>query len=247
MKVGIFADSHYCLDELRCANRRPILSLSKIRKALAFFKEQNVDMCMCLGDITDSSKTKEESYNCLKEIMIEIEKSGIPFCCLSGNHDYVDYSAEEFFNKTLSPIPPYVFEATSHNFIVLDANYRSDYRRFDIAGVDWTDSNLPPNQVEFLEKALENSKKPCIICIHENLDYNVEKRHIVKNADVIRKIIEQSKKVSLVIQGHYHLGADNIINGIRYYTVPAMCEGEQNTFALLEIDNDKILIDKIIL
>ena len=37
-----------------------------------------------------------------------------------------------------------------YQFVFLDANYRADGRRFDVAGVEWTDSNLPHEQCLFL-------------------------------------------------------------------------------------------------
>ena len=55
--------------------------------------------------------------------------------------------------------------------------------RFDKAGVEWTDSNLPPSQIDFLKNELAKSDKPCVILVHENLDPSVDKMHIIKNAD----------------------------------------------------------------
>ena len=120
-------------------------------------------------------------------------------------------------------------------FIFLDANYRSDGRRFDVAGVEWTDSNLPHEQCSFLKTALENRDDTCIVCIHENLDPFVETHHIVKNAEEIRKIIQESGKVQLVLQGHYHIGAEHTIDGIPYVTLPAMCEGMGNSYRVLTL------------
>ena len=131
--------------------------------------------------------------------------------------------------------PPYVIEKEECIFIILDANYRSDYRCFDEAGVVWTDSNLPPKQVEFLEKQLEKSKKPVIVLVHENLDPTVDKNHIIKNAEQIRKIIKESNKVKMVIQGHYHCGKSSVIDGIPYITLGAMCEAKENPYKIIEI------------
>ena len=49
------------------------------------------------------------------------------------------------------------------------------------------------------------------------------------------KDVKESKKVKLVIQGHYHKGADNIINGIRYLTLPALCEKSDDYYMILDI------------
>ena len=71
--------------------------------------------------------------------------------------------------------------------------------------------------------------------LHENLDPNVEEHHIVKNAAEIREILEASGKVRTVIQGHFHEGADSVVNGIRYITLPAMCEGEENSYRIIDL------------
>lgn len=235
MKLGIFADSHYCKEEILCRTRRPLLSLKKIKEAMDFFSCEKIDYCICMGDLVDRCDTHEETVFCLNEVMNLIEGYKIPFLLVPGNHDYAMLSAEELSDKAGIRIPPYTVDTSSHLLIVLDANYRSDFRRFDVAGVDWKDSNVPPWQLMFLKETLMNATKSCIVLIHENLDDGVQVNHVVKNASEVRKVIEDSGKVALVIQGHYHRGADRMIGGTRYLTVPAMCEGEDNRFFVLDL------------
>lgn len=236
MKIGLFADAHYCHARVLCKTRRPSLSLSKIREAMEAFCEANVDICICLGDLTDHAPedTKEDVSACFNEALDVIRSYNIPFYLVPGNHDYIMLTAEEL-EKAGIKIPPYTISVCEYKFIFLDANYRSDGRRFDVAGVEWTDSNLPNEQCSFLKAALENSDEKCIVCIHENLDPFVEVHHIVKNAEQIRKIVQKSGKVQLVLQGHYHFGAEHTIDGIPYLTVPAMCEGSDNTYRILTL------------
>lgn len=234
MKIGIFTDSHYCKAEVLCKTRRPSLSLKKIAEAMDAFKEASVDMCICLGDLIDVGTMWEESVSCALEAMNLIRSYGIPYRVIPGNHDYTLFSAEEFSQVIKCPIPPYVVETETHILLFLDASYRSDNRRFDIAGVEWKDSNLPPFQLDFLKTVLSNTDKTCIVLLHECLDSGVCPNHRVKNAENVRCVLEESQKVHLVLQGHYHKGADRIENGIRYLTIPAMCEGEKNHFLILD-------------
>lgn len=243
MKIGLFTDPHYCKAEILCRTRRPSLSLSKVKEAMETFRKEGVELCICLGDLVDKCDSLEESYMCLDEMIGMIRSYKIPFLLVPGNHDYTVFSAEELSERTGCRIPPYTVDMETHRLVILDANYRSDFRRFDIAGVDWTDSNLPPEQMEYLNDALNNSSKPCIVLIHENLDNTVESRHIVKNAPQIRDIIEKSKTVTMVIQGHYHNGADHTINGIRYLTLPAMCEEMTNKYCIIDTKDMSILSD----
>lgn len=237
MKIGLFTDSHYCGAEVLCGTRRPSLSLGKIREAMDAFRDAGVDMCFCLGDITDHAPedSREDVIGCFGEVMDLVRSYGIPFRLVTGNHDYLMMTAEDVARVSGSPLLPCVVTVGEYDFILLDANYRSDMRRFDEAGVEWTDSNLPPEQIAFLRDALEASEKKCVVMIHENLDPHVDGYHIVKNAAEARAIMAVSGKVERVIQGHYHPGAAHRVDGIDYLTLPAMCEGTENRFCILEL------------
>ena len=39
----------------------------------------------------------------------------------------------------------------------------------------------------------------------------------------------------MVIQGHYHVGKDTIIDNIPYHTLKAMCEFDKEYFEILEL------------
>ena len=236
MKIGVFTDAHYCHAEVLCNTRRPSLSLAKTREAMDAFRSAGVDACICLGDLTDHgpTDTKEDVVSCFYEMLGLIHSYKIPFYLVPGNHDYLMMTADELFEAGMK-IPPYTLSAGGYRFVFLDANYRADGRRFDVAGVEWTDSNLPNAQCLFLKDALSKAKEPCIVCIHENLDPLVENHHVVKNAEMIRQIIRESGKVKLVLQGHYHPGAERMIDGIPYVTLPAMCEGMDNSYRIFTL------------
>ena len=235
MKLGLFADSHYRLMEQH-GRRFHKASLGKIKETMNAFQEEKVDFIVCLGDIIDVGETPEESINCLEEAMEPIRAVGIPYRIIPGNHDYAAFAAEDFAARTGCPMLPCTVETDTHKLILLDANYREDFRRYDIAGVQWKDTNLPPEQLEFLKKELAASSKPCIVLLHENLDTEIHISHVVKSGgEEARQIIEESGKCNLIIQGHYHPGADREANGIRYLTLPAMCEKETDYYMILDL------------
>ncbi len=234
MKIGIFTDPHYCRAEVYCRTRRPSLSLKKVKEAAEHFAGEKVSLIICLGDLVDSCESHDEAVRCLGELMEPVKECGIPFRLVQGNHDYLDCRPEDFEKHSLR-LPPYTEVFGDVRFIYLDANYRSSMKRFDAEGVEWTDSNLPPFETEFLRDTLARSKERCVVCVHENLDPNVETHHIIRNSAEIRRIISDSGKVTHVLQGHYHPGAENVIDGIIYRTFPAMCEGEENRYFVLDI------------
>jgi alkaline phosphatase len=94
-------------------------------------------------------------------------------------------------------------------------------------------------KLEELEKDLAGTPHPVIVFIHQQLDG--EGPHTVRNAKEIRDILEKSKKVLAVFQGHNHAGAYSRINDIHYYTLKAMVEGSgagNNSYAIAEVDRD---------
>lgn len=234
MKIGFFSDPHYCRAEVLCGTRRPSLSLAKIREAMEAFKKANVDICVCLGDLTDHSPgdSKDAVKKCFFEATDLIKSYGIPLHLVPGNHDYLATSGDDLAAAGIK-IPPYTVTVGGYRLIFLDANYRSDGRRFDEGDFDWTDSNLPQYQCEFLKAALSPTKKN-VVCIHENLDPFVESRHIVKNAAEIREIIKG--RAAAVFQGHYHPGAEHVVDDIPYITLHAACEGTTNAFRVVTLD-----------
>ena len=235
MKIGVFADPHYCSRDVLCRTRRPRLSYGKVRQVMEAFRQAGTDCAVCMGDLTDREDTHEAELARLAEITALIRSFGMPVYLIPGNHDYASFSAAELEKVGGFRIPPYTVDFPAVRWIVLDANYRSDNRRFDLAGVDWKDSNLPPEQVDFLRAALAETSLPCVVLVHENLDPGVQKDHIIRNAAEVRELLEASGKVKLVLQGHYHPGAEAVVSGIPYLTVPALCEGEAVPCRILEI------------
>lgn len=155
MKIGLFADAHYCQAEVLCGTRRPSLSLAKIREGIEALRAENVDICICLGDLTDHAPTdtKEDVIACFYEALRLIRSYKIPFYLVPGNHDYLLLTAKELEEAGIQ-IPPYTISVGGYRLVFLDANYRADGRRFDVAGVEWTDSNLPKEQCAFLRASL---------------------------------------------------------------------------------------------
>jgi hypothetical protein len=85
------------------------------------------------------------------------------------------------------------------------------------------------------QRLREDDVSEAYVFLHQNLDPEVQKDHIVRNAEIVREYIRDSGKVRAVFQGHYHKGHQTVIDGIPYHTLPAMCEGEENRFLIIEL------------
>jgi len=240
LKIGLFSDSHYCKEPVPEKGRNSFLSFEKIREAMEDFKKNRADLVMCLGDMGDIGEHRENSQKDLKELVEMIRSYGIPFLYVAGNHDFKVAYIEELGNLVNLPVPPMTYDTEEYRFICLDANYESNGKHYSPDGYDWTDVNVPEEQLEYLRQALAGTEKECIIAIHEPIDKESAKRSrfgegaSTNNAAEIREILEASGKVRLVLQGHLHEYYNICKNGIRYITVTGMCEGTPNHYMLLD-------------
>lgn len=196
----------------------------------------DADCVICLGDLTDDSGSDEANAQRLKEISAAIHSYGKPFYCLMGNHDCDAFEWDAFNELTGGAIPPFCLRNGEKALVFLDANYDANEMRYSVGKVDWTDTRIPSDQIAALDRLLKDPDiDEAIIFVHQNLDPNVQWQHIIANSGEIREMLSNSGKVRRVIQGHYHPGYDSIIDGIRYHTLPAMCEGEKNYFEIMDI------------
>ena len=231
MKIGLFADPHYSSQKESCGTRRPSLSYGKIREAMEQFRGQKADLVICLGDLMNAGEP-----DLLRDVSAMIHSFHIPFYCMMGNHDYGDFSREAFNELTQNSYPPFSVQYGNKTLIFPDANYLNDGQLYTSENLDWTNSFVPEDQVNQLKSVLADSTvTEAYIFLHQNIDPGVERHHIIRNAEEIRAILRDSGKVKAVYQGHYHPGHENIIDNIPHHTLPAMCEGEENRFRIVEI------------
>ena len=86
---------------------------------------------------------------------------------------------------------------------------------------------------------MKGTDKPVVVFAHQRLD--VVNDYGVKNAADVRKVLEASKKVRAVFQGHSHKNDYKEIAGIHYCTLVAMIEGsgvENNGYSILDVVGD---------
>lgn len=235
MKIGLFTDPHYS-DKLNPSdNRYHARSYDKIKEAMGSFKEEKVDLVVCLGDLTDDCVDINDNAKALKKLADMINSYGIKFYSLMGNHDYLSFTREEFNELSTGAYPPFKIENENNILIFLDCNYEDSGEAYKVRDIDWTSCFLPNDQFKKLKEILKSPKAKYIF-LHQNLDKDVDKCHIVHNAEQIREELEKAENVKMVIQGHYHAGHDNVINGIEYHTLPAMCTGNTNYFEIIETE-----------
>ncbi len=264
MKIGVFTDPHYALADRLLNTRRPALSLGKLKEACEAFKNAQVDAIFCLGDWISVYGSEEDMTDRLREMAEAVHTVGVPVFTCMGNHDREIFTKEDFEKISQVTTAPCVFEDEYSKVILLDANYKRNQEPWPDHYEDWTQTCIPKDEVEWLKAHLgseqkctsvcdatrtfragstlmENpeidpdKKQKCTVLLHQPLDETISPEHVVENAKEIKKILKESGKVDLVLQGHYHFGGDQTEEGIRYLTLNAMCEEEVNSFYIFEV------------
>lgn len=249
LSFGMFTDVHYAAVPDR-GTRKYNQSLDKLAQCIDSMNKDKVGFMIELGDFKDMPVTPDKNATLVYLKTIETAFShfkGDRYHVL-GNHDEDCISKSEFYsivkNSGIERDETwYTFKKGGYHFIVLDACFDSIGRSYNTGNFDWSDANIPPIELKWLEKELTNSNLPVVVFVHQLLYGN--SKVTIKNAAIIRSILEKSTKVKCVFHGHEHSGGYEKINGIHYYTLKGMIEGnfpESNSFAKVTLDKDKILI-----
>lgn len=227
MQIGIFSDSHYSSQEVTCGRRYNSRSLAKIRAAYEHFKDKRCDLIVCLGDLTDKEETVEKELQNLREISAVMHDCSIPTVCLMGNHDAFTLTPEQFYGALEIDLPTDRC-VDGKTLIFLDACYFQSGARYAPGDSDWRDTCLP-SPLD-LKDRLSRAGGDAYIFIHQNIDPSVREDHRISNAESVAEIIRDSRAVKAVFQGHYHRGMQSLHDGVKYITLPAMCENEAAYF-----------------
>lgn len=242
VRAGILTDLHYA-DKVPTKTRFYRETLGKLEEAVRRFNEEKPDFIVELGDLIDQAATVEQETGWLDEIERVFAKAAAPRHYVLGNHCVATLTKAEFAAHTAaSKSPHYSFDQGNVHFVILDSCYRSDGEPYGRSNADWTDANLPPAEMEWLREDLKTARHPVIVFVHQRLDD--AGKHSVRNAAEVRRVLENSGRVSAVLQGHSHQNAYQQIQGIHYVTLAALIEGsgeENNSYGLLEVMRDGAL------
>ena len=250
VRFGAVADCHYAdLKEQLWENYEDAVyyreSLVKMRKFVRTMNARKVDFVVELGDFKDKSPTVPATLAKLDELERAFAAFEGPHYHVLGNHDTDVLTKEEFLSHVSNTgfakaTARYAFERGGFKFIVLDANYDSQLRHYG-RNNPWKDSNVPPEELEWLKAELAATTLPVVVFCHQWLAPCPDKDCEVRNSAAVRAILEASGKVKAVIMGHIHAEGLCNLNGIRYHSVRALCIGpakECCAFSEIAVDAD---------
>jgi predicted phosphodiesterase len=244
-RFGIVTDCHYA-DADAQGTRFYRESLDKLTECVTLMNAERADFLIELGDFKDQDKppAEKKTLSYLQAAEKVFKRFNGPTYHVLGNHDMDSISKMQFLKRVNntdidSNRSYYSFDSNGLHYIVLDANYRTDGADYDHGNFDWTDANIPPTELDWLEQDLTSTPRAVIVFIHQLLD-GIGSVY-VKNAARVRQVLEASGKVLTVFQGHHHSGSYSNIAGIHYYTLKALVEGtglQNNSYAIAEVRPD---------
>ena len=224
MKIGLLSDLHYSSALLTCGKRHNSEGLERLRAAYAHFREAQCDLAIILGDLADSEKEHALEIGHLEQIRDVLNEAPFETLCLMGNHDAFLFSQQDFYEILGKERLPRLISRDGVHLLFLDACYFHTGEHYTPGHVLWTDTFYP--HVQALQETLQGLSGDVYVFMHQNIDPNIRADHCLCNAGEVRAVLEESRKVRAVYQGHFHPGHEETFSQIRYITLPALCEQE---------------------
>ena len=241
LKIGLITDLHYA-DKPPRGSRHYRETPDKLAEAAEQFRKDKPAFLVELGDFIDAADSVDVELGYLKRINRDFE----PICpqrhYVLGNHCVDTLTKDEFLGEVGQAKSYYSFDVGGVHFVVLDCCFRSDGQPYGRKNFEWTDPNIPAAELDWLKSDLQATSKPTVVFTHQRLD--VTDHYSAKNAAAVRAVLEASKNVLAVFQGHSHKNDHQEIVGIHYCTLVAMVEGSgaaSNGYSLLTVQPDSTL------
>jgi|GEM_PF-6651197 hypothetical protein len=197
-KIGLFADSH--------------TNLENLRRALIQAKSMDVARAVFLGDYTDYGE--EAALADAKKVM---DGSGVAYVSLPGDHDIAETrDASNFvtvFGKTFG-----VWEQGGYEFVYFD-NSRN-YTAIDAAGITWFKDHIPSADFLFLSQPLVTASMSRVMGI---IDGVKDAAVYAQNEEMLALV--RASTVRVIVAGDLHEFSrfvDPVRPELQHYTVGAI-------------------------
>lgn len=181
VKFAVFTDLHY--DHIPDGDRRLQEFINKVKK-------KDIDFIIELGDMCYPI---EENQVVLKLL----GKAGVPCYHTIGNHDSDTFSRDKVMYFLGMKNNYYSFVKGDIKFIVLDTCYikrDNEYIQYYKRNYDQTSDiypYIPPTELSWLEKELDDSYKYYILFSHHSIANEFAKRGVA-NREEVRRVIEKA-------------------------------------------------------
>ena len=238
VRFGLVTDLHYA-DKVNAGTRFYRETLDKLAEAAVQFEKDEIEFLVELGDFIDAADSVQLEKKYLKTVNRPFKQICEDRYYVLGNHCVDTLNKQEFLDEVEQANSYFSFDRGGIHFIVLDSCFRSDGIPYQRKNFQWTDANIPKDELAWLQSDLKGTDKPVVVFAHQRLD--VDNSYGVRNNAAVRKVLESTGNVLVVFQGHSHKNELNQISGIRYCTMVAMVEGaglDNNGYSTIEIQSE---------
>ncbi|MCR5484469.1 MAG: metallophosphoesterase [Clostridiales bacterium] len=243
MKFLAVTDLHYSDEPQGNSDRAHVLSAEKLRTITENFSD-GCDFIVDLGDTADSFSGGRSQKELFSEVCSILEKTGLPFYSIIGNHD-TSTDKREICSLMKMPGRYYAFDGGGYRCLVLDACMNDVNVPYPESEIVWDNCYIDEKQKNWLRDELQKSSLPVFIFTHVPFmleEYEIQNPHLIVNRDEILDIIVKSGKVKAVFSGHYHNGCHTIYNGIPFVVFSALALEKDITFAVVTAEDGKLSV-----
>lgn len=183
-----------------------------LKDCLCQLQGKALDFVLLTGDLVHEGE--EEDYKALKRLLEE-KLPGVPLCCAMGNHDHRLAFRRGVLGENTEDTGPYLAytQVKGLGIITLDSPY-----------LHGTDGTLPPDQLEFLRKSLEQKPPQGNIVI---LHHPVVGQQPWGPMEAPEEYLELLAKGNVrgVFAGHLHSSFHGWRGGVPHYTAGSLAFG----------------------
>lgn len=227
VRFGIITDLHHT-NKADTSTRKYSCAREKTDTFVKAMDRLKATFVVELGDFVDTLTNAKDPAENLAELESAYTAFNGPAYHVLGNHEFDNLTRADFLKSVtntgiLQGETYYSWDAQGVHFVVLDADYtnKPPHRPFDMNTREdsfwtWKDAFIPAEEVSWLKKDLHESKLPTVVFTHQTMDRVDEQDHNIKNASVVRKVLEDDGQVIAVFSGHDHQGGYSNIQGIHY-------------------------------
>ena len=220
------------------------LSLEKLKRAVTTAAPR-CDFIVNLGDSTDYAPGYLPQHSCFRRVTEVLSSSGKPFYSVIGNHD-TGLRKTEIIRLSNMPARYYAVTIKGFRCLFLDGSVDDPENPDPQSFIDWEACVIDREQLSWLSLELNESRLPVLVFCHPCFSLGagwIQYLHLVKDRSRLLNLFSGCGKVASVFCGHYHNGDVEIVDGIPYVTVSAMCVGEANTWAVVTVNNREVRVE----
>ncbi len=262
-KIVIFSDLHY-------APEKPINNGSIIERKLIEYAEPLLeeltkqinteikpDVALCLGDLVEDFNDHDKDIINLKYIWNKFKNIKSPFYSCIGNHDLRSMSSRKEVEEIMGyHHSTFSVDINGIHIVLLGTDVNNEIET--ACGGILKAKFISDEDMIWLEKDLNQNKRPTILCLHfgvaeddmkGNWWFESNPEHaLLGNRKELKEILKNNENILAVFSGHQHWTKRIIEDNIPYYVLGSLTENikedgiPDGVYFIVEIDGKKINI-----